>query len=231
MDWPLAITRNQTALKRIVAALFAMFSAAAFTSATTGNAHGQPAPANLPRSIYAAILAILRPAESALRRLIVIAAWDLVLKPGASRPLPANLQGFASNAARTPTFCLFDPLKHFTFEDDNTAFPNGYFDHEEFQPHSMAPVLPVNATQLLIRMRALRGALESIQSQARRFARNNAKLKQAKLNQPRNAPFKPLRQSPIRPGLAPGWRQRPIHDVDDVLKECHLLARDLMNST
>ena len=40
--------------------------------------------------VYRAVLRVLRPAESALRRLIVVAARGLVVKPSASRLIPAG---------------------------------------------------------------------------------------------------------------------------------------------
>jgi hypothetical protein len=41
---------------------------------------------------------------------------------------------------------------------------------------------------------------------------------------------KPTRMSPIRPGLPPGWRERKVHGIDTVLRECHGLANDLLNA-
>ena len=34
-------------------------------------------------------------------------------------------------------------------------------------------------------------------------------------------------REPLRQGTPPGHRKKPAHEVDDVLKECHALARDL----
>lgn len=68
MDWTLAIERNLAALRHIAGTLFAM----------AGLDPLQPT-ATLPRHLHAAVLSILRPAEAALRRLIVIAARDLVV--------------------------------------------------------------------------------------------------------------------------------------------------------
>lgn len=36
----------------------------------------------------------------------------------------------------------------------------------------------------------------------------------------------PVFTSPMRPGRPPGYRKKPSHEVDEVLKECHWLARD-----
>src|SRR6185436_9316034 len=77
MDWDLAIKRNSEALKGIIEALFAMLG---LDGAATG--------LRLPRSVHSAVLRVLRPAESAVRRLIVIAARGLVVKLAPSRPMP-----------------------------------------------------------------------------------------------------------------------------------------------
>ena len=110
MDWTLAIEKNREALKRIVAMLVAMVAAA-----NGGSAWGQltflpqadapsqnpalaekskPSPA-LPRHLHRFILRLLRPAEAATRRLIIIAAHGLVVElspPPACRKAEAGPQ-------------------------------------------------------------------------------------------------------------------------------------------
>ncbi len=277
LDWPLAITRNQEALRRIVAAMFAMLrenpgssplsvgfadtvpgratdlarpsdpqrgevmpAAAPFTSprvraevsrAQPVTERGLPpakfgsAVFTLPYRIYAAILLILRPAESAVRRLIIIAARGLILKPQATRQNLPNFPAFAAmNSARIPQFALLDPLKHFSLEDFNqnsnphVSFSSSW-DPSDFAPSLSQPDEPVNAALLFSRMRALRAALSDLPKQARRLARW-----QARRDELLRSKSKPTRISIFRPGLPPGWRQRSIHDVDDVLRECHGLA-------
>ena len=66
MDWALAIRRNRDQLKDIVLALFALARMRVGGSLFT-----------LRRDVFAAIMLVLRPAESAVRRLIVIAAHGL----------------------------------------------------------------------------------------------------------------------------------------------------------
>ncbi|MBK8457872.1 MAG: hypothetical protein IPL47_12820 [Phyllobacteriaceae bacterium] len=63
MDWELAVEKNREQLVRIVATLFA------YAGLDDG-----AAPAALPRLLRNALLRLIRPAESAVRRLIVIAA-------------------------------------------------------------------------------------------------------------------------------------------------------------
>ena len=38
---------------------------------------------------------------------------------------------------------------------------------------------------------------------------------------------RPERWSPLRVGRPPGFRKRPKHEVDEILKECHWLARQV----
>ncbi len=172
---------------------------------------------------------ILRPAESALRRLIVIAARGLIVKPRTAQQLLPNFPSFAaSNASRIPSFALLDPLKHFSLEDFNqNANPNTSFSSSwnpsDFAQSLSQPDEPINAAQLFSRMRALRAALSDIPKQARRLARWQARRDLALKAK------RPTRISIFRPGLPPGWRQRSIHAVDDVLRECHGLALHAVN--
>ena len=101
MDWDLAIKRNSEALNTIVAALFAMLGLA-----------GEATVARIPQTLHSAVLRVLRPAESAVRRLIVIAARGIVLKLAASRPMPAG-PIFGKGRHSRPSFQLFDPRKNF----------------------------------------------------------------------------------------------------------------------
>ena len=103
MDWDLAIKRNSEALKGIVEVLFAMLGLA-----------GEATVSRIPQPLHRAVLRVLWPAESAVRRLIVIAARGLVvkLKPAASRPMPAGPIG-KGGGSRLPSFQLFDTRKNF----------------------------------------------------------------------------------------------------------------------
>jgi hypothetical protein len=77
MDWNRAIETNHWALKRIVAMLVAMAGLG-----DTGN--------TLPRHLHRAILRLLRPAESAVRRLIIVLARGLVVTLAPPRPRKAK---------------------------------------------------------------------------------------------------------------------------------------------
>ena len=100
MDWARAIERNSEALKSIVEALFAMLGLA-----------GDATVERIPQPLHSAVLRVLRPAESAVRRLVVIAARGFVVKLVPSRPMPAGPIGKGGHSR--PSFQLFDPRKNF----------------------------------------------------------------------------------------------------------------------
>jgi hypothetical protein len=70
MDWAYAIERHRQPLLGIVATLYAMIG-------LTDDGRIE----RLSWPLYRAVLAVLRPAEAAVRRLIVVAARGLVVKP------------------------------------------------------------------------------------------------------------------------------------------------------
>src|SRR5688572_14339015 len=95
-DWAKAINSHSEALKGIVEALFAMLGLV-----------GGAALGRIPHPLHRAVLRILRPAESAVRRLIVVAARGLVVKVALSRPLPKGKIGKGSGPS-CPAFKLCD---------------------------------------------------------------------------------------------------------------------------
>jgi hypothetical protein len=226
MDWDRAIERNSEALKAIVAALFAMLG---FT--------GEATVARIPQPLHRAVLQVLRPAESAVRRLIVIAARGLVVKfiPSRSHPMPAGLIGKGGGESR-PSFQLFDPRKNFAAlrQHRRTVTKNPprihFFGSDPrvaalwpARPSAADPAPPpdglVNANRLTRRLHALKLALEDLPRQARRLARWRAKRETAQ---------SPKFKSPLRPGHPPGYRRKATHEVDEVLIECHGLACDAL---
>ncbi len=222
MDWARAITRNSEALKAIVAALFAMLELA-----------GEAPVGRIPRSVHSAVLRVLRPAESAMRRLIVIAARGLVVKLQPSRPKPAGPIAKGGGRLR-PSFQLFDPRKNFLKRRRRTSARSSprihFFGHDPrvaalwAAPRPVADPTPppdglVDAERLTRRLEALKLALEDLPRQARRLARWRMKREKAKA---------PKFTSPLRPGRPPGSRKKPDHKIDEVLAKCHWLAFDAM---
>ena len=229
MDWTLAITRNREQLRSIVAALFALTGMVKGGMLTT-----------LPRNLYLMTLAILRPAESAVRRLIVIAAHGInpssiahrAPKPGGWLDLPPRggeiREAGRGGPEKHKAFQLFDPLKSFDPDliwNAEPVWESGYTLSQSPYSSSEAESNPrLDATLLGQRLDALARALDTLPHQARRLIRW-----QLKRDAKRKA-RKPTRMSPMRPGLPPGWRERRLHEVDDILRECHGLANDLLNA-
>ncbi len=224
MDWARAIERNSEALKGIVEVLFAMLGLV-----------GSATVSRIPQALHSAVLRVLRPAESAMRRLIIIAARGLVVKLAPSRPLPSGaIIGKGGNLR--PSFQLFDPRKNFPeLRQRRIKYakspPRIHFFGDDSRvdalwparPPVAAPVSPpdglVNAERLTRRLQALKLALDDLPRQARRLARWRVRREAAKA---------PKFRSPLRPGHPPGYRRKAIHEVDEVLVECHGLACDAM---
>jgi hypothetical protein len=208
MDWARAIKRNREPLLDIVAALFAMLGLT-----------GGGSVARIPRGLYYDVLRVLRPAEYAVRRLIVIAARGLVVALPPSRPMPPGRIIGRGGRPRN-SFQLFDPRKRFSF--DAPAFSGAHGSTNDPQVNATPALLSeahVNATSLCRRLEALKRALEDLPRQAKRLARWRAR---------REAMPNPKFTSPLRPGRPPGHRRKPTHEVDEVLIECHGLAFDAL---
>ncbi len=237
MDWNLVINHNHALLLRIVAELFAMArivdGAAAFATPASGSGGPEVQRPSfiLPRHLYNAIMLILRPAESAIRRLIIIAARGLFLKARASHPILAGLASFSgAGLKRAPAFPLIDPLKQFRSDVWNQDFdPASHIQPAEvFNPalayqRALSAEAPVDATLIFNRLRAMRLALNDLPRQARRLARWQARQNLALAVK---APFRPMRLSPFRPGPPPGYRRKDLHQVDAVLKDVHYFAQE-----
>jgi len=314
MDGKLAIKNNLQALKRILAGLVGMaglrrqFAPEAQSwragGTTTGGegrdaaeGSGDPAgtrpvdsPNTLPRHLRLAILRLLRPAESAARRLIVAAARGLVVtlpppRAGKPKPAPADpiLRRFGiavtlSPAAILPrsrgtilspelvegskggggggvsSLPLFDPPRRFRRNGRTVpahAAPRiglpGVTERRPL-PAPPAPDDPIDATRLNLRLAALAAALDDVAGQARRFARLQARRRQALIlpceagevsrrdgggvGDVQRAPVR--RISPLRPGRPPGGRlarydpsqlhPRGVREIDEILAHAHALA-------
>jgi hypothetical protein len=238
MNWIRAIEINQAALIRIVAELMAMAGLGEAGVVT-----------RLHQSAYEAIVQVLRPAESAVRRLIVVAAKGMVLEPARARAMaetPGN-SGNPGKIARTPadrskgnakngvrlSFKLFDTRKDFTRDQSAQAaftrrLPRIHvFDFDPrvplFHPKPTPPEpgpTAIEATRLCRRITAMKMALEDLPKQARRLLRWQAR---------RKAIEKPVFTDPLRPGRPPGSRKRQRFEIDKVLTECHALARMAQN--
>ena len=224
MDWALAIERNRLSLLRIVAVLFGMTGLGPSASVE-----------RIMRPLHCAVLTLLRPAEAAVRRLIVVAARGLVVKPQAPRAAPAGRVIPRGTGGRI-AFRLFDPPRrlpgpHRRFDLGARGNPRIRVIDVTFDPRiplfRPAPAVTADAPDgeddhtvaarpLCGRLAAIRRALEDLPRQARRYARWRARPVESR---------RPKRLAALRSGPPPGLRRRPTHEVEEILAECHWLAR------
>ncbi|MFN0193953.1 MAG: hypothetical protein ACKVP5_18610 [Aestuariivirga sp.] len=225
MDWDLAMTRNRDALIRIVASLFAMLGLD--ESAVIER---------IPRALHTAILRILRPAEAAVRRLIVAAARGMAVKPAVPRAMPAGeIVRKGTGKTRRSAFRLEDirppmappeprpkhALKSFSPADLTPAALRALHRKSRDLIAKSKPAPPkdgkVNAASLARRLQAISFALGDLTHQAKRFM--SWRARRERLSKERL-----IYTNPIRPGPPPYVHRKPRHEVEDVLRDCHWLA-------
>jgi hypothetical protein len=225
--WKDAITRNSVVLAGMVAQLWALLEV--FGGADT---------ARVPRAIHTTIMRVLRPAEAALRRLIVIEARNLVPEPDPQRlPFPQiSSRKTPRKPASRMAFQLFDLRKQFRHNVKyTTRTPRIYMISEDapFSPLSHPPQQQpdrphiataaerlINARHLILRLKAITAALEDLPHQAKRLVRWQHKRQTQK---------RPRFSAPLRPGRPPGHREKPLDEIDHILAECHAYALGVLS--
>jgi hypothetical protein len=251
MDWDFSTERNRGMLLPHIAALFAKIGLVDGGSVE-----------RVSRPLYRKVSGLLRSAESAVRRLIIVMARNIKVEPRPKRSMPKGLlrskKGtFQSNGSgkdngqgqsqekkpRKPCFNLFDPERRADFGQVRRQRRKG----PKVEPHvhviypsnphvpwflrgKPAPPPPapqqveivkdntVSAKGLCRRLFAIMYALTHMESEAERYARLFAKPKEER---------RPKRERALRYGRPPGWRDKPTHEVHEILKECHWLFHSL----
>lgn len=226
MDWQRVIERNRVLLGRVIAMMFAIAGLEDRESVDT-----------VSRGTRNYLMRLLRPAESALRRMIVIAARDLEtpalpsrgeerLSPHKHGKRPGKRANKAkegdSMATTIPSFPIMDPRKRFDFNPPRryaTTFPRitciGLSEPTPIPERCFPmPDDPVDAARLCRRLQRLKHALANIDIHARRLARWKARRDAGRTKY----------LSPMRPGYAPGRRKRGKHEVDEILRDLQSLA-------
>ena len=222
MDLPQTVELNKSAIARIVAGLFALLGLT-----------GAAVPGRIPRELHRSVARVLRPAESAVRRLILFLAKSIHVKALPARPMPAGLVRTKQEKPRL-SFQLFDPRQP-VFRpppQPKTARPQpriSFFGDGWVRRISWGQDAPDNAqppndgqensAHIVRRLQALKAALDDLPRQAKRLARALARRQKS----PR-LKFK----GPLRPGHAPGYRKRSLEDIDRVLRECDWLVREAL---
>jgi hypothetical protein len=230
--WNDAVKRNSLALKVVAAKLLALLAAFGGVEAV-----------KVPRAVHASVWRLLQPAESALRRLIFIAARDVKIEakparaaPSQEKPQPLKMRAAKQRTARPLPFRLHDPRvragqrpRHdakqrprvWFFEPD-PPFAPPFLPPRQLPPHLQPKPEPepeINASQLCRRLQSFTAALDDLPRQAQRMARWRMR---------RETSTQPKYTRAIRRGRPPGFRQKPIYEVDHVLADCHRYAQGVM---
>ncbi len=175
------------------------------------------------RVVWRQVLARLVPMESALRRLICVAARDLTVEVGPARA-GSKATGKRQGAADRAVFALTDALR------DPDPKPRSVPKAKEPRILSLDEWVPresakepadddvLDASALLRRLEALKVALDDLPAQALRLARWMARNERAR----NGGTWR--RFYAIRSGRPPGHRAGGKRPVDEVLATCHDLA-------
>lgn len=253
----------------------------------------------LSRIRHRALLALVRPAEAAARRLVIALALAIPAAPGAATPdeprlatpdvphrprrahmprqpvpgptilrdgtgtgivLPRPGPGAAALPAwarcahepapiRILRLPLADParrirVRRVAMRDLPRIWaPGSAVPFRPPLPPEPAPHDRLDATRLVLRIRALASALDDMPGEARRFRRWHARRAAEAAEAMRLAGRGPAgataapaagatrrhrRISPLRTGRPPGGRRRPTHEVHAILNEAHGLAFDAL---
>jgi len=241
MDWSVAVEHNREGLKRILALLIAMAGLADGVEATT-----------LPRRLHRSILRLLRPAEAAVRRLVIVMAQGLVatlppprrakanpkansifvrngvgtgiiLPPGVR---PADVIANAPSTSSTPrlSFPLLDVLRLPRRERPVARSVPRICRPGVTAPFPVAARRPPSSDDPVDAKRlALRlKILGRVLDDLPRQARRMARWL-ARCNARLTR-----RLWPLRPGRPPGSRKRRTHEIDHILSETHAMAFDVL---
>ncbi len=207
MDLLLAIDMNRKALLRIVAGLVVQL----------GLMPGQDFPQAVTRRVHGVIFHVLRPVESAVRRLIVMQAHGMTApEPGArTKPVGPIIGGKGRGSA--PAFPLFDPRinpdakpRRAPGRGPCVRFLDG-LDGPVATRHEPKPDDTVPALRLCQRIVAAQTALNDLPKQARRLMRALAR--------PRCKWKRVMRYA--RP---PGHRNGGKREIDEILAHCQIFA-------
>lgn len=223
MDWDAAIEKHRDALKSVLAGLLVL----------AGFAGGSPV--TLPRHLHRAVLRLLRPAEAAVRRLVIVAARGVVVR---LQPLrPSRRKRRRPRATAGTSFPLFDPLSRWgriRRRPPQTCMPRIAFPGvTALSPirRPPMPMDPIDTALLARRLAALGRVLDNLPQQALRFARWQARKARSTSMQQKPGEGVPLRIRrvwPLRPGRPPGHHpshgRRPAHAVHGILTDIHGLA-------
>jgi hypothetical protein len=246
-SWERSTAHYKAALIRIIAELFAL--ARIVPGEVPDTASQDIWNISLPRYAYRLALELLKPAESALRRLIIMGAHGKSFVPGnvgdgnfgdtalnslsESPSLPGSAgHELSAVSPKLPAFNIFDPLPQFTFRSFDSFEDYALWKAErDANPLIIPPaglrMAPVNALSLWRRIQAMHHAVENFDQYVTRYVRWRGRRKFEIASQ---RPLKDRRPATLMcPGRAPGYIRKGKHEIHQLLRDVDNLAGDSEN--
>jgi hypothetical protein len=250
MDWDFAIERNR---ERLLGAVLALFALIGLVEGGMVERLSQPLYRKVLGRVKAAEAAVRRLIIIAARNLKVEPRPKRPAPKGLFRSSKGTFQSKAGSGqsvskgegkSRPPSFPLCDPQRRSDWgrprrprRKYNGPEPRiRVLDYDPRIPwflrgpdptHAPVPVVEkkntvkdgtVSAARLYQRLFALIRALMNIEREAERYARFLAQPIEER---------RPKRERALRYGSPPGYRTKPKHEIEEVLKECHWLISEL----
>jgi len=185
------------------------------------------------RSVHRAVMRLLRPAEAAARRLILVLAYRITvtLPPArAAAPKPDNSQPDTTrpDGVRPPVDLLPDEWRPDRWQPFVLPEPFPRLPNSDAPPRAFAGIVParsdeIDGSRLAHRIDALFHALDDIQAAAQRLARWQALRKRARERGVFCA-IQPLRPGPPLDLRGPAARRLKSHELFSILESAHQRA-------
>jgi hypothetical protein len=252
-SWERSTAHYKAALIKIIAELFVL--ARIVPGEVPDTASQDIWNISLPRYAYRRALELLKPAESALRRLIIMGAHGKSFAPATAKDQPGKADAVGDTVSgqggtltdadsapsdapasekslRAPAFNIFDPLRQFTFRSFDSFEDYALWKAEQDANPLIIPpagprMAPVNALSLWRRIQAMHHAAENFDQYVTRYVRWRG---QRKFKIAHQRPLKGRRPATLmRPGRAPGYIRKGKHEIHDLLRDVDNLAADSEN--
>ena len=252
MDWDFAIDRNR---ERLLGAVLALFTVIGLVEGGMVERLSGPLYRKVLRQVRSAEAAVRRLIIVAARNIKVEPRPKRPMPKGVYRSRKGTFQSKSGSGqseskakgerkSRPPSFPLCDPQRRSDWgrprrrrRKYNGPEPRiRVLDYDPRIPrflrgpdptYAPAPVVEkkvavrdgmISAKRLCRRLFALMRALMNIEREAKRYARFRDQPVEER---------RPKRERALRYGRPPGWRIKPIHDIDQILKDCHWLVGEL----
>ena len=181
----------------------------------------------------------LKAAHAPLRSLglaVVLSSADIARAAAEKRAAEKRAAARANRAGHPFVLPLADPRKRFgkrrryvpAHAAPRIIFFDGSIPHK--LPPPPGPHDQIDATRLALRLAGIGRALADLPAQAQRYVRWKARHSQFPSPLRGGGSSRIRRISPLRPGRAPGWRQRSKDEINEILADMQYVAREVLRA-